>query len=93
MPAPPRILPPGDQAPSLRIGADLPRLAQTATGAMIRCAAVTQSEAEEIWIAHARALRARLSGLRPRPEGGLSSAWLLSCDLMGGIWPPEEVVW
>ncbi|MFD1911218.1 biotin-dependent carboxyltransferase family protein [Halodurantibacterium flavum] len=75
------------------IGADLPRLAQMATGAVIRFAAVTQSEAEEIWIAHARALRARLSGLRPRPEGGLSSAWLLSCDLVGGIWPPEEVVW
>ncbi len=75
------------------IGADLPRLAQLATGARFRFAAVTWEEAEEIWIAHARALRARLEALRPKPEGVLSSAYLLSCNLVGGIWPPEEVVW
>lgn len=74
------------------IGADLARLAQLPTGTAFRFRFVAQDEAEELWIAHARALRAGLQALRAKPEGVLSSHYLLSCDLVGGIWPPEEVV-
>ncbi|WP_172328147.1 biotin-dependent carboxyltransferase family protein [Mangrovicoccus sp. HB161399] len=75
------------------IGADLPRLAQLPTGSRFRFVPVARDAAEEIWIDSRRRLRARLEALRPKPEGTLSSHYLLSCDLVGGIWPPEEVVW
>lgn len=75
------------------IGADLPRLAQMPTGAEVRFTAVGLEAAEDAWIAHARALRARIEGLMPRAEGALASEYLLGCDLVGGIFAPEEIVW
>ncbi|WP_323718005.1 5-oxoprolinase subunit C family protein [Paracoccus aminovorans] len=74
------------------IRADLPRLAQMAVGARFRFAAITRDEAEEIWIAQAAAQAALLSDLRPKAEGVLTSAYLLSCDLVGGIFAPQEIV-
>ena len=74
------------------IGADLPRLAQMPVGATFRFRAVTRDAAEEAWIAHQARIRAVLAGLVPRPGAVTDSGWLLSCDLVGGIWPPEAVV-
>ncbi len=42
---------------------DLPRLAQALTGSQIRFKLVTQEQAEDLWIAHSRALDEVLSGL------------------------------
>lgn len=42
---------------------DLPRLAQALTGSQIRFKLVTQEQAEDLWIAHTRALDEVLSGL------------------------------
>lgn len=75
------------------IGADLPRLAQMPTGAALRFAAVGREEAEDALVAHRRALRERIAGLVARPEGMFGSEYLLGCDLVGGIFAPEEVVW
>ena len=74
------------------IGADLPRMAQQRAGSTVRFLAVGRDEAEAIWIEHVRDLRATLSGLVPSGGGILTTEYLLSCDLVGGIWPKEEVV-
>lgn len=73
--------------------ADLPRLAQLLVGAVFRFAAVSRDEAEQILIDHRRAHRAIVRGMVPKAEGLLRSDYLLSCDLVGGIVFPEEVVW
>lgn len=73
--------------------ADLPRLAQMPVGAVFRFAAVTRDQGEQILIDHLRARRATLSGLVAKAEGVLRSDYLLSCDLVGGIVFPEEIVW
>lgn len=75
------------------ISSDLPRLAQLPVGSRLRFAAVPRDEAERIGIARARALRDALAALVAKPEGTLRSDYLLSCDLVGGIVFPEEVVW
>lgn len=75
------------------ISADLPRLAQLPVGSRVRFAAVSRDEGERIALARARALREALAALVAKPEGALRSDYLLSCDLVGGIVFPEEVVW
>lgn len=67
------------------ITADLPRLAQSLTGARLRFSVVSRDEGEEAWLAHAKALRATLAGLRPKPEGLPGSEYLLSCNLISGV--------
>lgn len=74
------------------ISADLPRLAQMATGTRLRFAALSREAAEDVWIDHARRLRAVLAGVLPKRDGPPSSEYLLSCDLIGGIFAPDEVV-
>ncbi|ATQ56855.1 5-oxoprolinase subunit C family protein [Paracoccus yeei] len=75
------------------ISADLPRLAQLPVGSRVRFAAISRDEGERVGIARARALREALAALVAKPEGILRSDYLLSCDLVGGIVFPEEVVW
>lgn len=72
--------------------ADLPRLAQMPVGTLVRFAAVTRDQGEQILIDHLRARRAMLGGLAAKAEGALRSDWLLSCDLVGGIMFPEEIM-
>lgn len=72
--------------------ADLARLAQLPVGAEVRFALIAAAEGEDLWIARQVQLRRLLAGLRPKPEGVPSSEYLLSCDLVGGIFDPEEVV-
>ncbi len=75
------------------ISADLARLAQMPVGATFRFQAVSRDEGEEITITTAARRRADLADLTAKPEGVLRSDYLLSCDLVGGIVFPEEVVW
>ncbi|TKT69593.1 biotin-dependent carboxyltransferase family protein [Aquamicrobium sp. LC103] len=75
------------------VSADLPRLAQLPVGTRFRFGIVSRDEGEELWLAHCRNLRATLADLVPKSEGVLRSDYLLSCDLVGGIFCPEEVVW
>ncbi|MEO3997948.1 biotin-dependent carboxyltransferase family protein [Mesorhizobium sp. CAU 1732] len=74
------------------ISADLARLAQMPVGAKVRFSIVTRDEGEEILLADRRNMRALLAGLVAKPEGLLRSEYLLSCDLVGGIFAPEEIV-
>lgn len=74
------------------ISADLGRLSQMPVGSEVRFAVVTRDEGEEIWLAHRRELRAALADLVAKPEGALRSEYLLSCDLVGGFFAPEEIV-
>lgn len=74
------------------VSADLARLSQMPVGTDIRFAVVTRDEGEEIWLAHRRELRAALGDLVAKPEGTLRSEYLLSCDLVGGFFAPEEIV-
>src|SRR5699024_9885558 len=71
---------------------DLPRLAQMPVGAQVRFAIIRRDEAEDLWISAQIRQRALLNGLVPRPETRLSSHYLLSLDLVGGIATPEEIV-
>lgn len=73
------------------VTADLPRLAQLPTGARLRFAVVSRDDAEEAWFAHAKALRATLAGVRPKPEGLLQSEYLLSCNLISGVFAAEQI--
>lgn len=73
------------------ISADLPRLAQLPTGAQLRFAVVDRATAEAAAHQQHTALRALLEGLVARPAGALSSEYLLSCDLVGGIYDPEAM--
>lgn len=75
------------------ISADLARLAQLPAGSRFRFAAVSRDDGERIRIAQASAIRSALAGLVAKPEGVLHSDYLLSCDLVGGIVFPEEIVW
>lgn len=74
------------------ISADLPRLAQMPNGTRFRFSIISWEAGEDLYIAFQRNLRAYLADLRPKPEGFLSSEYLLSCDLVGGIFSPEHVV-
>lgn len=72
------------------IGADLPRLAQSRPGSVIRFEAVTQAAAEEAWRQAVRASQARIAALRPAVADVLSSDLLLSRNLIGGVWKGSE---
>lgn len=72
------------------ISTDLPRLAQMPAGTRFRFAVVSRDEGEAIWIAHRRAMRAMLEGLQVKPEGELTSEYLLSRNLIGGIFAYEK---
>lgn len=73
------------------ISADLPRLAQMPTGAQLRFAVVDQESAEAMARQQAMALQAMLDGLVTQPVSPLTSEYLLSCDLVGGIYEPEAM--
>lgn len=74
------------------VSADLPRLAQMPVGARFRFAVVSRDGGEEIWLAHRQAMRAMLESLQVKPEGELTSEYLLSRNLIGGIFAYEEHV-
>lgn len=74
------------------ITADLPRLAQMPTGTSFRFALVSRDAAEDLWLARQKQLRALLAGLIAKPEDLMQSDYLLSCDLVGGIFSPEDIV-
>ena len=71
---------------------DLARLAQLPVGAPLRFAAISCDEGEALWIAQRRAHELVLGTLRPKPAAALSSEQLLSCDLVGGIAAPKEII-
>jgi biotin-dependent carboxylase-like uncharacterized protein len=71
---------------------DLARLAQLPVGAPLRFAAISRDEGEALWIAHCRARDLMLGSLVPKPAAALSSEHLLSCDLVGGIAAPKEII-
>lgn len=71
--------------------ADLARLAQMPVGAALRFEAITREAGEDLWCAQRTALRALIAGLVPKPEGALRSDYLLSCDLVGGVFDPAAV--
>ncbi len=70
---------------------DLARLAQQPVGAEIRFAVIAAQQGEDLWIDRQSRLRRILSALVPKAEGVLRSDYLLSCDLVGGIFDPDEV--
>ena len=70
---------------------DLPRLAQMPVGSKIRFVAISRDEGEDLWLASRRAFHAKLARLVRKSEGVLSSDYLLSCDLVGGIAAPDEI--
>ncbi|MBD3785986.1 MAG: allophanate hydrolase, partial [Sphingomonadales bacterium] len=71
--------------------ADLARLAQMPVGAELRFEAISREAGEDLWRTQRAALRALIAGLVPKPEGALSSDYLLSCDLVGGVFDPAAV--
>lgn len=73
-------------------GADLPRLAQMRAGTALTFQCVSRDEAEELLLAERRRLAALIDALVPVAGIVLTAEYLLSCDLVGGIWPKDEVV-
>lgn len=71
---------------------DLARLAQMPVGARFRFALVSRDQAEDLWLTQRQRLGHVLASLVAKPEGVLRSEYLLSCDLVGGIFDPEEIV-
>lgn len=74
------------------IGADLPRLAQSRPGSVIRFEAIAQDAAEEAWRHAVRATEARIAALRPAVTDVPSTDVLLSQNLIGGVWKGVEEV-
>lgn len=71
---------------------DLARLAQMPVGAEVRFALISAADGEELWIERQRRLHQLIATLTPKTEQVFSSEYLLSCDLVGGIFDPEEVM-
>ncbi|GGG82586.1 allophanate hydrolase [Salipiger pallidus] len=71
---------------------DLPRLAQLPTGATFRFELVSRDRAEDLAIAERARLREVLAGLIPAGRAALSSEFLLSCNLAGGVADPAAVM-
>lgn len=71
---------------------DLARLAQMPVGSVVRFEAISRDEGEALWLAGRRAFARRLDGLVPKPDGALSSEYLLASDVVGGIVAPEEIM-
>ncbi|MHC9237619.1 5-oxoprolinase subunit C family protein [Pseudooceanicola sp. 502str34] len=74
------------------ITADRPRLAQMPTGTRFRFARVTREEAEAALRQATGALHARIAALAEKPADPFASDYLLSCDLVGGIFDPEALM-
>ena len=72
----------GYPKPAVVARADLPRLAQARPGERVRFAWAAEDAAR----AARRALVAALARPEPRPRATLSSAFLLSVDLVSGVW-------
>lgn len=72
------------------ISTDLPRLAQMPVGARFRFSLVTRDQGEDIWIREQRTMREMLERLQVKAEGGLTSEYLLSRNLIGGIFAYHE---
>lgn len=72
--------------------ADLVRLAQMPAGSSFRFAIISRDEGEEAWLGQQRSLRNLLAGLIAKPTGILRSEYLLSCDLVGGVFDPAELM-
>ncbi|MDX2485475.1 MAG: biotin-dependent carboxyltransferase family protein [Pseudodonghicola sp.] len=73
------------------ISADLSRLAQMPTGTRLRFTVVERAAAEAAARAQAADLAAVLKGLVAKQAVTLTSEFLLSCDLVGGIHDPESI--
>lgn len=71
--------------------ADLARLAQTPAGLSVRFTVISPDAGEALLLEHRARLRRVLDALGTKPEGVLRSDYLLSCDLVGGIFDPDEV--
>ena len=72
------------------ISADLSRVAQMPPGSKLRFQPVTQAEAEDIWCAHLHSLARRINALMPAAPRILHSDFLLSVNLISGVWPEKE---
>lgn len=64
---------------------DLARLAQMPSGRTVRFSAISRQDGEQLWCEQRRNIRNALNSLEPKGGGALSSEYLLSCDLIGGV--------
>lgn len=71
---------------------DLARLAQMPVGSTVRFTVLSAEEGEQLLLDRRVRLRHVLKALMPKPSGALRSDYLLSCDLVGGIFDPEELM-
>lgn len=71
---------------------DLARLAQMPVGARFRFVLVSRNHAEDLWLVQQQRLSRVLAGLATKPHAFLRSEYLLSCNLISGIYSPEEAV-
>lgn len=71
---------------------DLARLAQLEVGTRFTFKLISAEEGEDLWIARQERLRRILSDLSVKPDDWQRSDYLLSCDLVGGIFCAEEVM-
>lgn len=74
------------------ISADLPRLAQMPTGTAFRFCVVDRQTAETATRQQARATQHLLETVESKPDGRLTSEFLLSCELSGSVHDPEAVM-
>lgn len=74
------------------ISADLARFAQLPTGSSFRFQIVDRTTAEDAARDRHAALQAALGSLTPKITTTLTSAYLLSCDLVGGIIAPDDIM-
>jgi len=71
---------------------DLARLAQMPVGAEVRFALIGATEGEDLWIDRRHRLQQVIAALTPKTEQVFRSEYLLSCNLVGGIFNPKEVM-
>lgn len=74
------------------ISADLARLAQMPIGRRFRFQIVDRETAEDAARDHYARLQELLTSIAPKEATKLSSEYLLSCDLVGGIAAPDEIL-
>jgi allophanate hydrolase len=73
------------------ISADLPRFAQLPTGSAFQFEIVDRRTAEDALRQQHQGHRAILASLANKAETTLSSTYLLSCDLVGGVFDPAAL--
>jgi allophanate hydrolase len=73
------------------ISADLPRFAQLPTGSTFQFKIVDRRTAEDALRQQDKGHRAILASLVNKAEATLSSSYLLSCDLVGGVFDPAAL--